>query len=433
MPSFQKTMPAAPIPRELPSSARLFVYARGAKPCVRALDNELVIGRAPNCGLQLNDQRASGNHARIRRRLGTHEFVVEDLGSTNGTTANGQIVTQYPLAHGDVLRVGDSLLIFEFGPRPAGDDSLDSIESMSIERQYARVIDSDAPTLILGATGVGKGHLAKRIADASARGGKYVHVNCAALPRELVEAELFGHEKGAFTGAAGAKAGLIEEANGGTLFLDEIGTLEPALQAKMLVALEEGEVRRVGATSARKVDVRYLAATNVDVQVAIDEGELREDLYYRLAAHTVTLPGLADRRPDIIPIFLAIAELDSHEELSGEYLEALLVWSWPGNVRELINCARVLDREDPTRRDFDGLPPKMTEFLRARSRANASASGAQRSDSTLPVPRRKHMPSREELEAMLEACEGNVSALARKMDKHRNQVVRWLDVYGLRD
>ena len=433
MPSFQKTMPSAPIPQELPSNARLFVYARGAEPSVRALDKELVIGRAPDCGMHLEDQRASGNHARIRRRRDTREFEVEDLGSTNGTSVNGRFVQQHPLAHGDVIRIGDSLLIFESAPRSAGDRSMDSIESITIERQFARITDSDAPTLILGATGAGKGHLAKRIADASPRRGKYIHVNCAALPRELVEAELFGHEKGAFTGAAGAKPGLIEEADGGTLFLDEIGTLEPALQAKMLVAVEEGEIRRVGATSARKVDVRYLAATNVDVRSAIDEGTFREDLYYRLAAHTVTLPPLSERRPDIIPIFQGIAGLESHNELSGEYLEALLVWSWPGNVRELINCARVLDRDDPATRDFDGLPPQMTEFLRTRTRSDSRASGTAQSGSTKLVPQRKQMPSRDELESMLEECGGNVSALARRMDKHRNQVVRWLDAYGLRD
>ena len=430
--SFQKTMPAAPIPQELPSTARLFVYPSSGAPLVRPLDAELVIGRSSNCGLQIDDQRASGQHARVRRRKDSREFEIEDLGSTNGTTVNGEYVASAILEHGTVIRVGDTLMVFEKGPRPTSDIRLESIESLGIERQFARVAHSDAPLLILGATGAGKGHLAKRIADASQRSGKYVHVNCAALPRELVEAELFGHEKGAFTGAAGAKAGLIEEADGGTLFLDEIGTLEPALQAKMLVAVEEGEVRRVGATRSKKVDVRYLAATNVNVREAIAEGSFREDLYYRLAAHTVTLPALVARRPDIVPIFRRIAGLDSHTALSGEFLEAILIWTWPGNVRELINYARVLHLDDLTMRDFDTLPPQMTEFLRTRARSDAGLPSRSSTGSRPPVTRSKHIPPRAELEAMLEECGGNVSALARKMDKHRNQVVRWLDAYGLR-
>jgi transcriptional regulator with PAS, ATPase and Fis domain len=430
--SFQKTMPAAPIPPELPSTARLFVYPSTSTPAVRALDGDLVIGRSPDCNMQIDDQRASGQHARIRRRKDTRRFEVEDLGSTNGTTVNGDYVASAILEHGSVIRVGDTLLVFEAGPRPSSDMRLESIESLAIERKFARVAHSDAPLLILGATGAGKGHFAKRIADSSQRRGKYVHVNCAALPRELVEAELFGYEKGAFTGAVGAKSGLIEEADGGTLFLDEIGTLEPALQAKMLVAVEEGEIRRVGATRGKTVDVRYLAATNVNVHEAIEDGSFREDLYYRLAAQTVTLPALADRRPDIVPIFNHIAGIDSHTLLSGELLEALLIWSWPGNVRELINYARVLQLDDPTMRDFDTLPAPMTKFLRTRSRSDAGMVSRSATGANPLVTRSKKIPARAELEAMLEECGGNVSAMARKMDKHRNQIVRWLDAYGLR-
>ncbi len=325
------------------------------------------------------------------------------------------------------------MVVLEKGPRPSTDVRLESIESLSIERQFERVCSSDAPALILGATGAGKGHLAKRIADASTRPGKYVHVNCAALPRELVEAELFGYEKGAFTGAVATKAGLIEEADRGTLFLDEIGTLEPALQAKMLVAVEEGEIRRVGSTRTKKVDVRYIAATNVNVREAIEEGTFREDLYYRLAAHTVTLPALADRRPDILPIFQRVAGLPDHHDLSGEYLEALLVWSWPGNVRELINYARVLETNSPDLRDFDSLPGAMTEFLRTRRREDVASRGSIGNTVDNPsVTRSKLIPPREEMEAFLNECNGNVSEVARRLGKHRNQVVRWLDAYGLR-
>jgi transcriptional regulator with PAS, ATPase and Fis domain len=359
---------------------------------------------------------------------------VQDLESTNGTTVNGEFVTQAILEHGSVIRIGDSMLVLEKGPRPSADIRMESIESLSIERQFERVCSSDVPTLILGATGAGKGHLAKRIANATTRSGRYVHVNCAALPSELVEAELFGYEKGAFTGAISAKAGLIEEADKGTLFLDEIGTLEPALQAKMLVAVEEGEIRRVGSTRNKKVDVRYLAATNVNVREAIDEGTFREDLYYRLAAHTVTLPSLASRRPDILPIYIAAAGLKDHHGLSGEYLEALLIWSWPGNVRELINYARVLNTDAHDLRDFDSLPPAMTAFLRTRRREDAQNRASFGSTAENPaIPRSKLIPPREHMEAVLRECDGNVSEVARRLGKHRNQVVRWLDAYGLRN
>lgn len=431
--SHQKTMPAAPIPQDLPSTARLFVYPRKGGAYVRPLSTEIVIGRASDCGIHIDDQRASGHHAKFRRRRDSREYEVQDLGSTNGTTVDGHFVTHAVLTHGSVIRVGDTMLILEKGPRPSTDVRLDSIEALSIERQFERVCASNVPALILGATGAGKGHLAKRIADASTRPGRYVHVNCAALPRELVEAELFGYEKGAFTGAVAAKAGLIEEADQGTLFLDEIGTLEPALQAKMLVAVEEGEIRRVGSTRSKRVDVRYLAATNVNVQEAIEDGSFREDLYYRLAAHTVTLPALAQRRPDILPIFLKVAGLRDHHELSGEYLESLLTWSWPGNVRELINYARVLETDTPGARDFDSLPPAMTEFLRTRRREDAEnrVSVGTRADE-FSASRSKLIPPREELESLLNECDGNVSQVARRLGKHRNQVVRWLDAYGLR-
>ena len=251
-----------------------------------------------------------------------------------------------------------------------------------------------------------------------------MHVNCAALPRELIEAELFGHEKGAFTGASAAKSGLIEEADRGTVFLDEIGTLEPALQAKLLVAVEEGRVRRVGSTSDRPIDVRFLAATNVDVHQAISDGTFREDLYYRLAAHTVALPPLTGRKPDILPIFLKAAGLDDHRALSAELIETLLVWSWPGNVRELINVARTLEPSSDEVHDYSSVPSAMIAFLRSRAESGAATSGS--------VTRSRLIPSKNELVEALDACDGNVSELARSFGKHRNQVVRWLDAYGLR-
>lgn len=424
----QNTLPARTLPTELPSTARLFVFPVAEPARMVALKGEATIGRADTNTIALRDARASSAHLRLRKRRDTREWELEDLGSTNGSFVNGAPVTTHPLATGDVIRVGDSLAVFERGQRPSGAMAHRSVASLELDSALDRVAGSDAPVLVLGPTGAGKGHLAQQIADRTPRTGRVVHVNCAALPANLVEAELFGHVKGAFTGATAAKPGLIEEADKGTLFLDEIGTLPNELQAKLLVAVEEGKVRRVGSTTDRTVDVRYVAATNLNVRQAIDAGTFREDLYYRLAAHTVVVPGLAQRRPDILPLFLHAADLDDHTRVSPEFNEALLLWRWPGNVRELINVARTL-RRTADAHDYDALPAEMTTFLRERALAMSQSGPAQ----AAAVPRLGSAPTREELIALLDAHDGNVSAIARALDKHRNQVVRWLDAYGLRN
>ena len=419
-----KTMPARPLAADAPSAARLFVYEpTGNREVVTLSAATLEIGRARARDLTLADSRASGRHVRIRRRRDSAQWQVDDLGSTNGTFVDGQPCTSTVVGHGAVVRCGDSLLVFEIGPRLAGDwDEQDTIESALLERVVDRVARTDAPVLFLGPTGAGKGYVAQRAAERASRTGPYVHVNCAALPSELVESELFGHERGAFTGANASKAGLIEEADGGTLFLDEIGTLAPPLQAKLLTAVEEGQIRRVGATRGRKVDVRYMSATNVDIDAAIEAGEFREDLYFRLAAHTVKVPALRKRRPDIVPIFARALGLADHEPISAEVLEALLVWSWPGNVRELLNVAHTLTGDPDALDDYFALPASMTEFLRERARGQT----------TEQQPRSKKIPPKHELVAALDEADGNVTEVARRMGKHRNQIVRWLDAYGLR-
>ena len=201
---------------------------------------------------------------------------------------------------------------------------------------------SDAPVLITGESGTGKELLARFIHRESGRKGQFIAVNCGALPRELFEAELFGYEKGAFTGASSSKKGLVEEAEGGTLFLDEVGELPLELQPKLLRFLQEGEFRRVGGTAIRKADVRIVAATNRDLKKMVEEGRFREDLYYRLGVLNLHLPPLRER-PEDIPVLLEhflkkFGKKYSRElSLSPEALEVLLSYSYPGNVRELEN------------------------------------------------------------------------------------------------
>ncbi|GAB4259923.1 MAG: hypothetical protein Kow0092_08450 [Deferrisomatales bacterium] len=210
--------------------------------------------------------------------------------------------------------------------------------------QVEQVAPTDATVLILGETGAGKELVARAVHRLSRRRNRpLVKVNCAALPSSLIESELFGHEKGAFTGALAKKVGRFELADGGTIFLDEIGDLPPELQAKLLRVLQEGEFERVGSPHTRRVDVRVLAATHRDLEQAIDRGLFRQDLYYRLNVFPITCPPLRDRREDI-PI-LVRHFVDAYASRIGkrietipiEVMEALQSYPWPGNVRELQN------------------------------------------------------------------------------------------------
>jgi transcriptional regulator with PAS, ATPase and Fis domain len=243
--------------------------------------------------------------------------------------------------------------------------------------EVARLVDlaagSDAPVLLTGETGTGKSLVARAIHYRSARRrAEFVAVNCAALPESLIEAELFGHEKGAFTGAAVSREGLLELAEGGSLFLDEIGDMPHALQGRLLTVLEDGEVRRIGGRASRRVDFRLLAATNVDVSRAVAERRLREDLYYRLDVLRIDVPPLRRRREDI-PV-LVRHFLSAHgrglasASLEAEELARLVAHDWPGNLRELRN---VLERATLVRRAGEPLRP--SAFLPAHAGQESAA------------------------------------------------------------
>ncbi len=209
-------------------------------------------------------------------------------------------------------------------------DALHTVASMA-----AQVAHADVPVLITGPNGAGKEVLADIVHANSARKSQpYVKVNCGALPDQLIEAELFGTEAGAFTGAK-ARPGRFEAADGGTLFLDEIGNLPPAGQAKLLRVLQTGDYERLGSNTARKSNVRIVAATNMPLREAMREGRFREDLYYRLSVIELALPALAERRDDVLPIARSI--LGDGKRLTGDAERAMLNYTWPGNVRELRN------------------------------------------------------------------------------------------------
>ena len=220
----------------------------------------------------------------------------------------------------------------------------------ALRAEIARAAASDARVLITGENGTGKELAARALHEGSRRASApFVKVNCAAIPKDLIESELFGHEKGSFTGAAARRIGKIEQADGGSLLLDEVGDMALEAQAKLLRALEEQEVERVGGTEAIRVDVRVIAATNKDISAAIAKGEFREDLYYRLAVIPIGMPALRDRAGDVTELvehFRRRFEEESgrpRRKLEPAALTALSAWSWPGNVRELRNVVERLE------------------------------------------------------------------------------------------
>ncbi|HDH02281.1 MAG TPA: sigma-54-dependent Fis family transcriptional regulator, partial [Nitrospirae bacterium] len=243
-----------------------------------------------------------------------------------------------------------------------------------------KIADTDSTVLITGGSGTGKELIAKVIHYNSYRSGKnFVPLNCAAIPKDLLETELFGHEKGAFTGAINTRIGRFELASGGTLFLDEIGELDPSLQVKLLRVLQEREFERIGSTKTIKVDVRILAATNRNLEELTSEGRFREDLYYRLNVIPVHIPPLKDRKEDIpvlIEHFLkkhAKAKKRQFPEISKQLMDILLRYGWPGNVRELENLIERLTILNPGQRvTINDLPERFQTLAPATDKPKPS-------------------------------------------------------------
>jgi len=240
----------------------------------------------------------------------------------------------------------------ETGPAPAGRPAGGTVRAyfgrspavLRVQTLIDRIKDADAPVFLSGESGTGKELVARTIHETGKRRhGPFVAVNCGAIPDHLLESELFGHARGAFTGAVRDKAGLIEEAHRGTFFMDEVGDLGPPLQAKLLRVLEERAIRRVGETRCRDIDARFISATNKNLDLEVDHGTFREDLYFRLKIIAIELPPLRDRREDILPLVehfatgYARAMGRSAPRFTPGALALFLAYSWPGNVRELQN------------------------------------------------------------------------------------------------
>ena len=302
----------------------------------------------------LDDPSVSRRHALLTV---SGRITVEDLGSTNGTAIQGRKLAageRGVLALGTVFEIGSATMVLQRTPtsgtrshRTPTDMPGTVVRDPAMKRLY-EMLDVVAPTglsvLVLGETGVGKEVFAEALHRRSSRvGAPFLKLNCAALPESILEAELFGYEKGAFTGANQTKVGLFEAADGGTLFLDEVGEMAPSTQTKVLRALESGEVMRLGSSTTRKVDVRFISAANRDLRKLVSSGGFRADLFFRLNGITMTLPPLRRRADDVLPLAEVFIDRAARKlgkpppRISDEARSALTAHPWPGNVRELRN------------------------------------------------------------------------------------------------
>ena len=442
----------AGVPSALSPSLRIVTFERtlivGRRPPPESAVGDIRVWALP-------DGRVSSVHARIDRAAGdgdepdvdqvagAHDFQIQDLGSTNGTTVDGVPLNGKPLRlrEGAVIFVGHHVMVFRtvtdpeltalrremsapFGPVP-----MIAPPFVAMTDKLRRLAIGSGEILLVGETGVGKEVYANAIHRASGREGKFVAVNCAAIPRELVESELFGFVRGAHSQAREGKEGLIEEADGGTLFLDEIGEMAPELQAKLLRFAQDRLVMPVGSTQARHIDTRLLAATNrIEVATSADSLGVRLDLVARLGAEPMRLPPLREHVEDIgalVGFFLRRCE----RRMEPAAFRALCLHHWPGNVRELekaLQEAEVLSRGSSLVA-LEHLPSRIAERAERTAAGPAPSAG----DTPAPAARHRRPPTAPELETLLKEHRGNMTHVARALDRQPALVYRWLERFKL--
>jgi two-component system response regulator AtoC len=386
----------------------------------------LRIGRDPQADICVKHKGISREHAIIR--CGAN-LEVEDLGSSNGTRLGDQgLPAHHPrrLAPGDVIEVPGATLVLQRLSGPSGEGApAEVVADPAMARLYEQVDQAarnPVNVLVLGETGVGKEVVAARIHRRSPRAGRpFLCLNCAALPEALLESELFGYERGAFTGADQAKPGLLEAAQGGTVFLDEIGDMPSGIQGKLLRAIESRAVMRLGGLQEKQLDLRFVAATNRDLEADVRERRFRADLYYRLNGFSIEIPPLRQRPRDLEALaahFIARAcESFGRSQplaLSAEAKRLLLGYGWPGNARELKN---VLERAVML---CNGSVIEV-EHLPAEKLARASTAQ--------PAPRGDD-PERGRIAAALETCGGNQTLAAKQLGISRRTLVYKLGLLG---
>jgi transcriptional regulator with PAS, ATPase and Fis domain len=419
----------------------------------------IVLGRSEKSDLRIDDPSITRRHARLH--LGEH-IEIEDLGSVNGTRVRDQRLEpgqRVPVFRGEAFRLGAALLVIhavdEEAPAsaPISEDVATRREDatgtghLTGERARSRIVHDPAMhelyalvdriavgsinLLILGETGVGKELVAERLHARSRRRSKpFLRLNCAAVAESLLEAELFGYERGAFTGATQAKPGLLEVVDGGTLLLDEVGEMPLSLQAKMLRALESQQVMRVGGLAPRRIDVRFVAATNRNLEEHVRLGRFREDLYFRLNGALVVVPPLRDRVSEIEPLALEFIRATCVDlarrpapTLRPESLLMLQGYAWPGNVRELKNF---IERAVLVAPGTEVLPEHFP-IQRMASTLPLHHIGPE----SLPPPAPGTDPERERILGVLAECGGNQSRAAKALGISRTTLVARLNDYGI--
>jgi DNA-binding NtrC family response regulator len=435
-----------------PESGLVLLYAEpfAALPAAWPVGRErVVIGREAPAEIVLPVNAVSRVHAEIVSQHG--ELVIRDLGSRNGLIVNGRRVAAAQLEDCDEVRIGDALLKFvardvlEYGRyridgsmvpgatrRSKGSPSL--VGGYQVDR-IAAELERIAPTLlnvmVLGPSGTGKEVVARELHRLSGRSGAFLAVNCAAIPAHLLESELFGFKRGAFSGAERDKPGIIRMAHRGTLLLDEIGDMPLEAQAKLLRVIQSKEVLPLGATQAELVDVRVACATHRDLARLQREGRFREDLFARLNEYEVRLPPLHERKEDIHALTQSFIRSQGRAELAPSLpcWFALLHHDWPYNVRELeAAIKRGLALSSGPRLELEHLPDAVreavTDYGHIEARTGESTAADEEAQSS-------GLPSETELRLLLDRHHGNVAAAGRELGKARMQIHRWMKRYGI--
>jgi len=427
----------------------------------------LSVGRSRRCDVCIDHPSVSREHAVF---YGSNPVSVEDLGSTNGTSIAGSRIpkgSRVGVERGQVVTIGAAVLVVRSAlendpqpeaPRPGAAlarGGFPVVVADDAMRELYRVVDlvgkGDLSVILLGETGAGKDVIADAVHRRSVRAsGAYVRVNCAALPDALLESELFGYERGAFTGAVQAKPGLLEVADGGTLFLDEIAELPLAMQAKLLRVLESREVTRVGGLKSRAIEVRFICATNRDLLALVRQGAFRQDLYFRLNGISLLIPPLRQRRAEIAPLaqaFVAQACRDGHRPnlpITSDAMILLQTHGWPGNVRELRNVIeRAVTLCTGSAIDVHHLPPPEAAFGPGGLDSLQRVTIPVRGDPSIPAapettPLGLHDAARHAAQSIerrriaeaMDRCGGNQTRAAQMLRVSRRTLVARLTEYG---
>ena len=402
---------------------------------------ETVIGRAPECDLVIDHAALSRRHARLTLR----PLTVQDLGSTNGTRHGSRLLTggePTAMQTGDTFHIGPFSFMTIASKAPAVDTggadrlTIEDPTLTGVSSLIREIAASGASVLVLGETGVGKEVLSTTLHELSGRKGPLMRINCAALSESLLESELFGHDKGAFTGAVTARAGLLEAAGGGSVFLDEVGELPLSVQAKLLRAVEAREILRLGSTRPVQIDVRFIAATNRDLPQEVSAGRFRHDLYFRLDGVSLKIPPLRERPGKIAPLALGFLENAGKRtgrpvHASPALIAALEAHSWPGNVREL---KAVIDRAVLLASGGE-LSPRHLAFSPQAEPPRTPSPGVEAhvADDTVDLSflTAEQREDRERVIAALEACVGNQTRAAKQLGISRTTLVNKLGLYRI--